>query len=40
MLEGLPEPVQRPLRYTGIVGKPLVDTFYLQQKGEMYLGRE
>jgi len=38
MLKDLPEPVRRYLRHTGIVGKPVVDTVYLEQKGQMYLG--
>jgi hypothetical protein len=38
MLKDLPEPVRRYLRHTGIVGKPFVDTVYLEQRGEMYLG--
>jgi uncharacterized protein DUF6544 len=37
MLGGLPEPVQRYLRYTGIVGKPLVRTVYLRQQGRVRL---
>jgi hypothetical protein len=37
MLSGLPEPVQRYLRYTGIVGKPLVRTVYLRQQGRVRL---
>jgi hypothetical protein len=39
MLAGLPEPVQRYLRYTGVVGKPLVRRVHLRQKGRMQLGR-
>jgi hypothetical protein len=38
MLKDLPEPVRRYLKHTGIVGKPSVDTVYLEQKGQMYLG--
>jgi hypothetical protein len=38
MLDGLPEPVQRYLRYTGVVGKPFVRTVHLRQKGKMLLG--
>jgi hypothetical protein len=38
MLGDLPEPVQRYLRYTGIVGKPFVRTVRLEQKGALYLG--
>jgi hypothetical protein len=37
MLDGLPEPVQRYLRYTGIVGKPFVRRVQLRQKGRMLL---
>jgi hypothetical protein len=37
MLGGLPEPVQRYLRYTGIIGKPLVRTVYLRQQGRVRL---
>ncbi len=37
MLGGLPEPVQRYLRYTGIVGKPLARTVYLRQQGRVRL---
>src|SRR5437016_1969792 len=33
MLEGLPEPVQRYLAYAGIVGRPLVRTVQLEQRG-------
>jgi hypothetical protein len=40
MFEGLPEPVQRYLRYTGVVGKPFVKTIYLEQKGAMHPGAE
>jgi hypothetical protein len=38
MLKDLPEPVRRYLSHTGIVGKPFVNTVYLEQKGQMYLG--
>ncbi|HET7246417.1 MAG TPA: DUF6544 family protein [Streptosporangiaceae bacterium] len=37
MLGGLPEPVQRYLRYTGIVGKPAAGTVYLRQQGRVRL---
>jgi hypothetical protein len=37
MLDGLPEPVQRYLRYTGVVGKPFVRRVHLRQKGRMHL---
>ena len=33
MLEKLPAPIQRYLRYDGVVGKPLVHTARLQQEG-------
>jgi hypothetical protein len=39
MLDGLPEPVQRYLRYTGIVGKPFVRRVQLRQQGRMLLAR-
>jgi hypothetical protein len=37
MLDGLPGPVQRYLRYTGVIGKPFVRTVHLRQKGKMLL---
>ena len=37
MLDGLPEPVQRYLRYTGVIGKPFVRRVHLRQKGRMLL---
>jgi hypothetical protein len=37
MLGGLPEPVQRYLRYTGVVGKPLAGMVYLRQQGRVRL---
>jgi hypothetical protein len=40
MLEGLPSPVRRYLRYTGIVGQPLVETVYVEQQGTMRTGPE
>jgi hypothetical protein len=39
MLKRLPEPVQRYLRYTGVVGKPFVGKVHLSQSGRMLLGR-
>lgn len=39
MLVGLPEPVQRYLRFTGVVGKPFVRRVHLRQRGRMRLGR-
>ena len=38
MLTGLPEPVRRYLRYTGVVGKPVPGTIWLRQKGRMRPG--
>jgi hypothetical protein len=38
MLDGLPGPVQRYLRYTGVIGKPFVRTVHLRQKGKMLFG--
>jgi hypothetical protein len=38
MLQGLPEPVQRYLTYTGFVGKSFVRTVYLKQKGRIRTG--
>lgn len=38
MLGGLPEPVQRYLRHSGVVGRPLVRTAYLRQEGRVRLG--
>jgi hypothetical protein len=35
MLAGLPEPAQRYLRYTGVVGRPLVDTVHVSQRCRM-----
>lgn len=35
MLEGLPAPVQRYLRYSGVVGKPMVSTVRLKQRGRI-----
>ena len=35
MLAGLPEPAQRYLRYSGVVGRPLVDTVRVRQAGRM-----
>ena len=37
MLDGLPEPVQRYLRYTGVIGKPFVRTVQLRERGQMLL---
>jgi hypothetical protein len=38
MLAGLPEPVRRYLRYTGVVGKPVPGTIRLHQEGRMRPG--
>ena len=35
MLAGLPEPARRYLRYTGVVGRPLVDTVRVRQRCRM-----
>ncbi len=40
MLEDLPQPVQRYLDYTGVVGKPLVDSVHLKQTGRFRQGLE
>lgn len=37
-LEGLPEPVRRWLRWSGVVGKPRPSTVRLRQSGELRLG--
>jgi Family of unknown function (DUF6544) len=37
MLAGLPEPVRRYVRYTGVVGRPFPGTVWLRQKGRMRL---
>jgi hypothetical protein len=38
MLHDLPEPVSRYLRYTGVVGQPIVRTVHLRQKATMRPG--
>jgi uncharacterized protein DUF6544 len=38
MLTGLPEPVRRYLRYSGVVGKPVPGTIWLRQQGRMRTG--
>lgn len=35
MLEGLPPPVQRYLRYSGVVGKHWINTIFLSQTGQL-----
>jgi hypothetical protein len=37
ILDGLPEPIQRYLRYAGVIGKPFVRRVHLRQKGGMHL---
>ncbi|UCH09319.1 MAG: hypothetical protein JSU61_08750, partial [Fidelibacterota bacterium] len=37
-LDGLPEPVQRYLRYTGVVGKERIRVVRLKQRGQMRIG--
>jgi hypothetical protein len=37
MLENLPEQVQRYMAYTGVVGKPWINTVHLQQTGKFRL---
>jgi hypothetical protein len=38
MLKNLPEPVQRYMHYTGVVGKPWIDTVHLKQSGSFRRG--
>lgn len=38
MLQHLPEPVQRYMNYTGVVGKPWINTVRLQQSGRFRTG--
>jgi len=40
MISDLPEPVQRYMRYTGIVGKPWIDNVWLKQIGKFRQGLE
>lgn len=40
MLQGLPQPVRRYLEYTGVVGKPWIETAYLKQRGRFRQGLE
>lgn len=37
-LEKLPAPVQRYLNFTGVVGKPWIDSVYLKQRGQFRQG--
>ncbi|MBS3787339.1 hypothetical protein KGY79_03985, partial [Candidatus Bipolaricaulota bacterium] len=39
-LSGLPEPVQRHLRYTGVVGRKKVNSVRLRQEGRFRQGEE
>jgi hypothetical protein len=38
VLADLPEPVQRYMTYTGVVGKPWIDTVRLRQRGKFRHG--
>lgn len=38
MLDPLPEPVRRHLRFAGVIGRPLVDTVRIRQEGRIKLG--
>lgn len=38
MLQDLPDPVRRYFRHSGVVGKPIVRSVFLRQKGRMRLG--
>ena len=40
MIRDLPEPVQRYLDYTGVVGKPWIENVWLKQKGKFRQGLE
>ncbi|MHC4389430.1 MAG: DUF6544 family protein, partial [Planctomycetota bacterium] len=40
MLSNLPEPVQRYMEFTGVVGKPWIDTVRLKQVGKFRQGPE
>jgi hypothetical protein len=40
MLRGLPEPVQRYMAYTGVVGKPWITAVRLKQVGKFRLGAD
>lgn len=40
MLQELPGPVQRYMAYTGVVGRPWIDTVRLTQTGRFRLGRD
>jgi len=40
MLQDLPEPVQRYMAYTGVVGSPWINTVRLEQVGRFRLGRD
>ena len=38
MLQDLPDPVQRYMNYTGLVGKPWIDTVHLKYTGRFRQG--
>jgi hypothetical protein len=40
MLQGLPEPVQRYMAYSGLVGQPWIDTARVRQAGRFRLGQD
>jgi hypothetical protein len=40
MLENLPQPAQRYLRYTGVVGKPWIETARVRYEGQFRLGSD
>ena len=40
MLQGLPEPVRRYLTYSGVIGKPIVQTARIRQAGMLRTGKE
>jgi Family of unknown function (DUF6544) len=40
MLRGLPEPVRRYMEYTGVIGKPWIDTVQIKYHGRFRLGAD
>ncbi|MBN1152691.1 MAG: hypothetical protein JXA58_05710 [Dehalococcoidia bacterium] len=40
MLSGLPHPVQRYMKYSGVVGQPWIDTVHLKYTGQFRLGTD
>ena len=40
MLQDLPKPVQRYMAYTGVVGKPWINTVRVKQVGRFRLGQD